>query len=106
MSKISLAILLTTMLLFPGCTWVKLTALGEDVALVETETVEGCQKLGTTTSYVKHTIGPMDRSEETIVEELVTLAKNRAAEMGGNSIVAEGPPEEGNMRFRVYWCKH
>ncbi len=94
------------MLLFPGCTWVKLTALGEDVALIETEAVEGCQKLGTTTSYVKHAIGPIDRSEEKVVEELVTLAKNRAAEMGGNSIVAEGPPEDGKMRFRVYWCKH
>ncbi len=104
MNKTSFIILITSMLFLPACTWVKLTALGEDVTLVQGETVQSCEKLGTTTSYIKHTIGPMDRSEDKVTNELVTLAKNQAAEMGGNTIVADGPLKEGTMSFKVYWC--
>ncbi len=104
MNRLSGIILIVLIMFLPGCTWVKPTVLGEDVSLVEQGAVEKCEKLGTTTSYVKHTLGPIDRNKEKVREELVTLAKNRAAEMGGNTIVAEGQPEMGNMSFKVYWC--
>jgi len=39
-----------------------------------------------------------------VTEELVTLAKNRAAEKGGDSIVAKGPASEGEMSFDIYKC--
>jgi len=87
-----------------ACTWVEPTKEGGEVLLVKDFNVEGCKKLGSTTSYVKHKVGFVTRGEEKVNEELVTLAKNKAAEMGGNSIVSQGPANEGRMTFDVYRC--
>ncbi len=101
----SLVVCLVPLLLSPACTWVKLSPLGESVVLADIEPVNVCEKLGTTSSYSKHTIGPIERNEKTVRDELITLARNRAAEMGGNTIVSDGPVQEGRARFRVYWCE-
>jgi len=38
-------------------------------------------------------------------EELTTLARNDAPELGGNTVVAEGPvSNEGVQRFAIYNC--
>jgi len=87
-----------------ACTWVEPTKEGSEVLLVKSFNVETCRKLGTTNTFVKHKIGVITRSEETVTEELVTLAKNRAAEKGGDSIVAKGPASEGEMSFDIYKC--
>ena len=92
-------------LLLPGCTWVKPTALGEDVTVAQPTAVAECKKIGTTTSYVKDSLGPLDRSEEKVRKELTILAQNRAAEMGGDTIVAEGEVDNGSLRFQVYDCR-
>ena len=88
----------------PSCTWVEPTKEGLDVTLVKPYNVETCIKLGETTASVKHQIGPVTRSEEKVVEELVTLARNKAAEMGGDSIVTIAPVKDGVMSFEVYKC--
>ena len=87
-----------------ACTWVELTKEGGEVELVEAVNVEGCQRFGTAGSSVKHEVGVYTRGEEKVTEELVILAKNKAAEMGGDSIVAQGPPVDGSMKFDVYKC--
>jgi len=87
-----------------ACTWVEPTKEGSEVLLVKSFNVETSRKLGTTNTFVKHKIGVITRSEETVTEELVTLAKNRAAEKGGDSIVAKGPASEGEMSFDIYKC--
>ena len=86
----------------PACTWVEPTKEGSEVLLVKAFNVETCKKLGSTTSTVKHKVGIITRDEETVTEELITLAKNKAAAMGGNSIVAQGPAAEGRMSFDMY----
>ncbi len=96
--------LFISLLFLSSCTWVKPTVLSEDVQLVDNKAVVKCERLGTTTSYVKHTIGPFERDEEKVNKELVVLARNRAAEMKGNTIVALGPIEDGTMSFNVFWC--
>lgn len=87
-----------------SCTWVDLTKGGDEVTLVKSVNVNGCRKVGTTTTFVKHEIGFITRDEETVREELVTLARNKAAEMGGDSIVAKGEPVEGRMSFDIFKC--
>lgn len=98
------AILTVSVILLSSCTWVKVTPLGEGVRVKDFVDGGNCKSIGTTTSYVKDNIGPMDRNQEKVTKELTILAKNRAAEMGGNTIVAEGPVEDGSMRFQVYDC--
>ena len=44
------------------------------------------------------------RSEAKVEEELLTLARNSAVEIGGDTLVAEGPPSQGAQRFRIYKC--
>jgi hypothetical protein len=102
---LTLMVPILSICLLPGCTWVKPTALGENVIIAETSDVADCTKVGTTTSYVKDNIGPMDRNENKVRKELTILAKNRAAEMSGDTIVAEGPVENGSLRFMVYQCQ-
>lgn len=99
-----LTILFITALIVQACTWVKSTELGEQVTLVQPFHVLHCQKKGQTQTHVKHEIGFFTRDEETVKEELITLAKNQAATMGADSIVAIGDVNKGNMTFEVYRC--
>ena len=97
-------VLSIAILLLSACTWVEPTKEGSEVLLVKAFNVEACKKLGATKTSVKHKLGFVTRSEEKVTEELTTLAKNRAAEMGGNSIVAKGAASEGSMDFDIYEC--
>ena len=87
-----------------SCTWVEPTKEGSKVALVDALGVETCSRVGTATASVKHRVGVYTRSQDKVTEELITLGKNKAAEMGGDSIVAKGDPDEGSMSFDVYRC--
>lgn len=87
-----------------ACTWVEPTQEGGEVLVLKASNVGTCKKLGTATSSVKHKVGIITRSEEKVTEELTILAKNKAAEMGGDSIVAQGEAVEGSMRFDIFKC--
>lgn len=92
------------MLGLTACTWVEPTKEGTEVRLVEAADIEACRNLGTTNAFVKHKVGIVTRSAEKVSEELITLAKNNAAEKGGDTIVAKGPASEGSMSFGIYQC--
>jgi hypothetical protein len=87
-----------------GCTWVKLTTGGEQVA-VESRADPACKKLGHTTSMGLSEVASIDRKEAKVATELETLARNQAAGLGGNTIVPDGPvTKEGEQTFTVYQC--
>lgn len=102
--KISGFVLSVVILGLTACTWVEPTREGSEVLVVKTSNVETCKKVGTTTASVKHKVGIITRSDEKVTEELTILAKNKAAEMGGDSIVAQGEAFEGSMSFDIYKC--
>lgn len=102
--KISVITLFIVVSGLTACTWVEPTKESSDVIVVKAFNVETCKKVGTTTASVKHKVGIFTRSEEKVAEELTTLAKNKAAEMGGDSIVAQGEPVDGSMSFDIYQC--
>lgn len=89
-----------------GCTWVPLTPSGESVQFMPSSSdLRGCERVGAVTAQTKSRVGFIARNEDTILEELQTLARNDAAEMGANRVVAEGPPStEGRQRFAAYRC--
>lgn len=89
-----------------GCTWVPLTPTGESVQFIESSSsIRDCERVGAVTAQTKSRIGIFARSEAKILEELQTLARNDAAEMGANRVVAEGPPSvDGRQRFAAYRC--
>jgi hypothetical protein len=96
--------MLTVILAASGCTWVDPVPGASRVTLVMPQHVSQCQPLGSTTSQVKAQVGPVHRSESKVQEELLTLAKNSAVEIGGDTLVAEGPPSQGTQRFRIFKC--
>lgn len=87
-----------------GCTWVKLTEQGEKVYVVKANEVDNCKRLGTTEASGKDRVGFMERNEAKVAKELETLARNSAARTGGDTIVADGPVEEGRQIFIIYDC--
>ena len=93
-----------TIICLPACTWIEATKEGSEVALVKPFNVNSCSKLGTTNVTVTYKIGILTREDETVTEELIIAAKNRAAELDGKSIVAKAPAVEGKMSFDIYKC--
>lgn len=90
--------------LLSACTWVKVSAEGESVKLLTVAQAASCERVGATTSQALGKVGFVKRRETKLATELQTLARNEAAEMGGNAIVADGEIEEGRQRFVIYRC--
>lgn len=95
---------ITATALLVACTWVKTSEEARTVALVKPSAAQQCEKLATTTSKVADNIGPIPRGESKVQDELIDLAKNEAALIGGDSIVAEGAVVDGVQRFSIYRC--
>lgn len=88
-----------------ACNWVKPIDGSEEVRLLKASEVKACQKLGGTTSFVKNKIAGIERNRRTVIDELITLGKNQAVEMGGNVIVSRGPMHDGKMKFHIFKCR-
>lgn len=87
-----------------ACTWVKPVYEAKDVALVKPAHIVQCKKVGSTNSSVPHKITFIPRGKKKVAEELLTLAKNEAVRVGGDTLVADGPGTQGNQNFLVYKC--
>lgn len=92
-------------LIASGCTWVDPIAGASTITLVQPSHVVNCKSIGTTVSQVADKVGFINRSDDKVTEELLTLAKNSAVELGGDTLVAEGGPSEGTQKFRIYNCQ-
>lgn len=99
-----LVVAMISILLFAGCTWVRLTPAGEGVRVVlAAETVE-CKKIGQTTVSLLAKVAGIKRSAKKVAAELVTLGRNSGAEMGGDTIVPASRITDGEQDFDVYRC--
>src|SRR5262245_62571008 len=87
-----------------ACTWVKLTPGGEAVRLAKENEVRGCETKGRTHAQTTDRVVIFARSDTKIQAELASLARNEAALMGGDAIVAARPIERGRQTFDVYLC--
>jgi hypothetical protein len=89
---------------FAGCATPKLNAGGEKVRVLEPNEVSSCRQLGKTNSTVLDKVVGIDRPIESIAEELETMARNSASNMGGDTIVPLTIVEDGSQSFNVYKC--
>lgn len=87
-----------------ACSWVQLTSEGRTVRLATESEVANCSRIGTTTSATTSRLLVVERGGGTVQGELVTLARNEAGLMGGNTIVAGSTIEGGRQQFIVYRC--
>lgn len=91
-------------LLSSGCSFVQLKDGADEVKTLTAEQAANCQSVGTVTTKVVDEVLLISRNEETMAEELETLARNEAVHSKGNAIVPISEIEEGRRTFRVYTC--
>ncbi len=96
--------LVTISLLIGGCSWVKTTAEGEKVRVLDHSEVTTCKELGHTTVSLIDKVAGIDRDPEKVAEELRILARNSAARIGGDTVVPISAISQGEQRFSVYRC--
>lgn len=92
-------------LLLSACTWVEPTPAGAQVQVVAAEAVADCLRLGTTRVSVLDRLAGIPRSYRRLEQELDTLARNSAARMDGDRVVAESEIVEGERTYAVYDCR-
>lgn len=91
-------------LLISGCTWVQLTTEGQGVRLAGARLVTNCDRIGRTTARTLGKIATVGRGGGKLQTELLTLARNEAGRMGGDTIVPESIVSQGEQEFGVYHC--
>jgi hypothetical protein len=104
MMRIKSLLLVAAVLGLMACSWVKLTPAGEKVRILSQAEVASCKKIGKTTANVADKVAGLQRKEHAIQENLDVLARNAAAEMGGDTIVPASPIQDGKQSFDVYRC--
>ncbi|MCP3689763.1 MAG: DUF4156 domain-containing protein [Gammaproteobacteria bacterium] len=87
-----------------SCATVKLSDGGDKTRILTPGEVTSCRLLGMTNSSVTASALGVPRPVETIEKELTTIARNSAANMGGDTIVPFTVAAEGQQSFQVYKC--
>lgn len=102
--KLYLAIITSFALLLSSCATVPLTEGGKKIRVLAPDEVSSCKKLGKSNTSVTATALGMDRPPETIAQELASIARNSASNMGGDTIVPLTVIAEGRQTFVIYKC--
>ena len=88
-----------------ACTWVKPTPEGQKVRVAQPSEIGAwCERKGEVASILKSRIAGVERSPTKVAGELETLARNEAALMSGDTVVAESTIKDGRQLFGVYSC--
>lgn len=89
----------------PACTFVKMAPGADEVSVVaQGRSLAGCEKRGAVEVSVKDRLGPYERDDMRVRDELETLARNEAPSLAADTIQPEGPPNDGVQRFTAFRC--
>ncbi|HET6655275.1 MAG TPA: DUF4156 domain-containing protein [Gammaproteobacteria bacterium] len=92
-------------MLIAGCgNWVEVKPQARDVAILEPAQAAHCQFLGKSEAAVLNEAGFLPRNPQAINADLVNIARNDAAKMGGNAVAPLSPRDHGNQTFGIYRC--
>lgn len=97
-------IIIAATILLGACSSIQLTPDGEKVRVLGPNEVGSCRELGKTNTSVTATVAGIERPDDTIAKELIAIASNGAARMGGDTIVPLTVVEAGQQTFVVYKC--
>ena len=100
-----LPLLLLALLPLVACTWVALDEPAQKVLVLPAERLTAdCESLNTVKVSVAAGVGVLERHDEEVIEDLNVLARNHAAQRGGDTVVARGPVVEGVREYEVFRC--
>ena len=86
-----------------ACTFVHM-APGASTVKVLASAPTACEKRGEVEVSVKDRLGPYERSEAQVRDELETLARNEAPGLGANRISPITQPRDGEQRWALWRC--
>lgn len=98
-------LLLIPTLLLAGCNWgITMDAAAKSVRTAWTGDVSACRELGKVTVSVMDHVGPVDRNNITVRDELEVLARNEGAKMHADTIKPLSEPVDGSQAWGAYQC--
>ncbi len=88
-----------------SCSWgIKLDSRGKNVRTAWNDDVSSCREVGKVTVSVLDRVGPVDRQDIAVRDELEVMARNEAGGMDADTIRPLGEPREGEQTFATYVC--
>ena len=98
-------LLLAPVVLLGGCTWGITPDPGSNnVRTVWTGDVSSCRDLGKITVSVMDHVGPFDRNDIKVRDELQVQARNSATSMHADTIKPLTDPVDGSQPWEAYYC--
>lgn len=98
-------ILLFVALPLAACSWgIKLDSGGQKVRVAWNGAPSGCKDLGKITVSVLDHVGPMNRRDLKVRDELEVMARNEAAGMNADTIQPLGDPQDGEQAWKAFHC--
>jgi hypothetical protein len=87
-----------------ACSFVSLTPEAKNIAVTTpSNALKNCKFLGNTNVSLWSKAETF-QSQKTVESQLDTLARNQAATMGGNTVVASSAIDNGQRAYAVYNC--
>ena len=96
-------LLMAALIATSGCTFVHM-APGATKVKVLSSAPTSCEKRGEVEVSVKDRLGPYERSDAQVRDELETLARNEAPGLGANRISPITQPRDGEQRWALWRC--
>ncbi|HUA79286.1 MAG TPA: DUF4156 domain-containing protein [Dyella sp.] len=98
-------LLLAPVVLLGGCTWgINPDPGSSTVRTVWSGDVSGCHDLGKITVSVMDHVGPFDRNDIKVRDELQVQARNSAMSMHADTMKPLGDPVDGTQAWEAYSC--
>ena len=105
MRKTPMLILVALPVLLAGCTWgIKLNDAGRKVHTAWLSDVSACKNMGKITVSVMDRVGPVNRNDIKVRDELEVMARNEAATMNADTVKPLGEPHDGEQSWGAYQC--
>ncbi|WP_426690420.1 DUF4156 domain-containing protein [Rhodanobacter ginsengiterrae] len=98
-------LLLAPVLLLSACNWgITMDPAAKNVRTAWSGDVSACRDLGKVTVSVMDHVGPVDRNDIRVRDELEVLARNEAAKMHADTIKPLAEPADGSQPWGAYQC--
>ena len=87
-----------------ACTFVQIQPGGQTIRVVAPGQALTCEKRGEIGVSVKDHLGPLERNDLKVRDELEVLARNEAPGLGADTVQPVSEPMDGEQRWAAFRC--
>ncbi|WEN15853.1 DUF4156 domain-containing protein [Rhodanobacter sp. AS-Z3] len=98
-------LLLVPVLLLSACNWgITMDPAAKNVRTAWSGDLSSCREMGKVTVSVMDHVGPVDRNDIKVRDELEVMARNEAVKMNADTIKPLAEPNAGSQPWGAYQC--